>query len=176
MSNGNTMQLLQTDCPINSGNSGGALFNMYGEVVGITNAKYSTSATSGQASIDNIGFAIPINQVRDMVFSIIEKGYVAKPYVGITVYTVTEQMQTWGVPKGAAISGVEADSPAAKAGLRVDDIVTAINGTPIATHTELVQKVGQMAIGSSVTLTIYRNRQSTDVTITIGEQIASATE
>ena len=73
MSNSVTMDLLQTDCAINSGNSGGALFNLYGEVVGITNAKYSTSSSSS-ASIDNIGFAIPINSVKSIVESIIEKG------------------------------------------------------------------------------------------------------
>ena len=74
MSNRLTMNLIQTDCAINSGNSGGALFNLYGEVVGITNAKYSTSIFSGQASIDNIGFAIPIDSVLDEVQEIIEKG------------------------------------------------------------------------------------------------------
>ena len=74
MSNRHKMNLIQTDCAINSGNSGGALFNLYGEVVGITNAKYSTSVFSGQASIDNIGFAIPIDSVLDLVAYIIERG------------------------------------------------------------------------------------------------------
>ncbi len=74
MSNRHKMNLIQTDCAINSGNSGGALFNLYGEVVGITNAKYSTSVFSGQASIDNIGFAIPIDSVLDLVADIIERG------------------------------------------------------------------------------------------------------
>ena len=71
MSNGSTMRLMQTDCAINSGNSGGALFNMYGEVIGITNAKYSNSSAS-EASIDNIGFAIPINKARSIAQIIIE--------------------------------------------------------------------------------------------------------
>ena len=69
-----TMDLIQTDCAINSGNSGGALFNLYGEVIGITNAKYSSSGSSSEASIDNIGFAIPINSVRSIVESIIKNG------------------------------------------------------------------------------------------------------
>ena len=73
MSNGIVMDLIQTDCAINSGNSGGALFNMQGEVIGITNAKYSSS--SGGASIDNIAFAIPINSVKDIITKIIETGY-----------------------------------------------------------------------------------------------------
>lgn len=71
-SNNMSMNLLQTDCAINSGNSGGALFNLYGEVIGVTNAKYSTSSSSS-ASIDNIGFAIPINSIMNIVESIIEK-------------------------------------------------------------------------------------------------------
>ena len=82
LSNSLTMDLIQTDCAINSGNSGGALFNLYGEVIGITNAKYSSSSSSSTASIDNIGFAIPINHVLSIVKSIIEKGYISKPVCG----------------------------------------------------------------------------------------------
>ena len=78
------MNLIQTDCAINSGNSGGALFNLYGEVIGITNAKYSSSGSSSEASIDNIGFAIPIDQVRSIFESIITNGYIVKPF-GVTV-------------------------------------------------------------------------------------------
>ena len=74
MPNGTTMELIQTDCAINSGNSGGALFNVYGELIGITNAKYSSSSSS-EASIDNIGFAIPISSVIDVIQNIIETGY-----------------------------------------------------------------------------------------------------
>ena len=78
-----------------AGNSGGALFNLYGEVIGITNAKYSGSSGSG-ASIDNIGFAIPINSVRSIVDSIIEKGYVAKPYIGVMVADVSDEAKNYG--------------------------------------------------------------------------------
>ena len=78
-SNNMSMNLLQTDCAINSGNSGGALFNLYGEVIGVTNAKYSTSSSSS-ASIDNIGFAIPINSIMNIVESIIEKGYISNRF------------------------------------------------------------------------------------------------
>ena len=89
LSTGTTMNLIQTDCAINSGNSGGALFNLYGEVIGITNAKYSSSGSSSEASIDNIGFAIPIDQVRSIFESIITNGYVVKPYIGVTVSDVS---------------------------------------------------------------------------------------
>ncbi len=84
LSSSMTMNLIQTDAAINSGNSGGALFNLYGEVIGVTNAKYSSSSSS-EASIDNIGFAIPMNSIRPIVESIIEKGYVAKPYIGVNI-------------------------------------------------------------------------------------------
>lgn len=93
MSNNVTMNLIQTDCAINSGNSGGALFNLYGEVIGITNAKILRLVGSG-ASIDNIGFAIPINSVRSIVDSIIEKGYVAKSYLGVMVADVSDEAKT----------------------------------------------------------------------------------
>ena len=91
-----TMDLIQTDCAINSGNSGGALFNLYGEVIGITNAKYSSSGSSNEASIDNIGFAIPINSVRSIVESIIKNGYIVKPYIGVSVEDVSSEMTSYG--------------------------------------------------------------------------------
>lgn len=99
-----TMNLIQTDCAINSGNSGGALFNMYGEVIGITNAKYSSNSGSG-ASIDNIGFAIPLNSVWGIIESIIENGYIVKPYLGITVSNVSKEAQNFGIPQGGGCSG-----------------------------------------------------------------------
>lgn len=92
-----TMNLIQTDCAINSGNSGGALFNLYGEVIGVTNAKYSSSSSS-EASIDNIGFAIPVNSILAIVESIIEKGYIASPYIGVSVLDVSEEMRLYGIP------------------------------------------------------------------------------
>ena len=88
---GNSLGLIQTDCAINSGNSGGALFNERGEVVGITNAKYSSSAFSGEAEIDNICFAIPVNSVSTIVTSIVENGYVLKPYIGVTVSPLSDE-------------------------------------------------------------------------------------
>ena len=128
-----TMNLIQTDCAINSGNSGGALFNLYGEVIGITNAKYSSSSSSSEASIDNIGFAIPLNHVKNIVKSIIETGSITKPYIGVTVSSVSSEAQGYGLPTGAAVRSVEADSPAAKAGLEEmisSQRLTALPSTP----------------------------------------------
>jgi len=173
MSGGGVMTLLQTDCPINSGNSGGALFNMYGEVIGITNAKYSNNGSS-EASIDNIGFAIPMNQVKQIVSAIIEKGVVTKPYIGVTVTPVSEQLLIMGIPEGALITEVTPDAPAAVGGLRINDIITHVNGEAIKDNAELVAKVGAFAPGESVEFTVYRRGNTVKVTVVIGEKIQPA--
>ncbi len=170
-----TMNLLQTDCAINSGNSGGALFNMYGEVIGVTNAKYSSSASS-EASIDNIGFAIPINDIRGIVESIIEKGYYSKPYLGVYLTEVSDQSQLFGLPKGAAIQSIVEGSPAEQGGLQAGDIVTRANDTEITSSNDLTTFVGHCAVGDTIVLTVYRQGETVEVTVTIGEQIQSANE
>ncbi len=173
MSSSLTMNLLQTDCAINSGNSGGALFNMYGEVIGITNAKYSSSGS--EASIDNIGFAIPINDVRSIVESIIEKGYYSKPYLGVGVVDVSREYQIYGLPQGAAIQTITEGGPAGAAGLQVGDIITKFGDTKITGRTELSSAIARCKIGDTVTLTVYRQGQTLEVSVTIGEQIQSTT-
>ena len=170
-----TMNLLQTDCAINSGNSGGALFNMYGEVIGVTNAKYSSSSSS-EASIDNIGFAIPINSIRSIVESIIEKGYISKPYLGVSVIDVTENYQIYGLPQGAAVQEITAGSPAEKAGLRIGDIITKAGDKKITCGDDLVDTIGSHKAGDELLLTIYRQGQTLEITVTIEEQHHSALE
>lgn len=173
MSNNVTMELIQTDCAINSGNSGGALFNLYGEVIGITNAKYSGSSGSG-ASIDNIGFAIPINSVRSIVDSIIEKGYVAKPYIGVMVSDVSDEAISYGTPAGAAVVSVTEGGPAEKAGLQANDIITAADGKEISGKSGLSSIIADCAAGDKLTLSVYRQGQTLTVTVTVGEQTTSA--
>ena len=168
------MDLIQTDCAINSGNSGGALFNLYGEVIGITNAKYSSSSSSSTASIDNIGFAIPINHVLSIVKSIIEKGYISKPYVGVSVSDVNQQTQLYGIPAGAAVQAVSDGSPAAEAGLQAGDVITRVNGTEITGSSDLVSLVSEAAIGDTLTMTVYRQGSTMELTVTVGEQVQSA--
>jgi len=169
-----TMDLLQTDCAINSGNSGGALFNMYGEVIGVTNAKYSSSSGS-EVSIDNIGFAIPINSILSIVESIIEKGYISKPYIGISVLNVSEETQQFGVPAGAAVQTVTEDGPAAQAGLKTGDVITAVNGEAVTSST-LVDLIGAASVDDTLVLSIYRQGETLELTVIVGEQILSATE
>ena len=169
-----TMDLIQTDCAINSGNSGGALFNLYGEVIGITNAKYSGSGSSSQASIDNIGFAIPINSVRSIVDSIIEKGYIAKPYIGVMVGDVSEESTKYGLPEGAAVVSVTEGGPAEKAGLKANDIITAVDGKAISGKSDLSSVIAEHSAGDKLTLTVYRQGETLTVTVEIGEQQTSA--
>lgn len=173
-SNGVMMNLMQTDCAINSGNSGGALFNLYGEVIGVTNAKYSGSSQSS-ASIDNIGFAIPLNAIRSIVEDIIEKGYVSKPYIGVSVMDTPHEYQFYGLPQGAAVRSTEPDSPAAKIGLQPGDIITAVNGQTITGSKELVRYLRSCAVGQELKLSIYRKGQTIELTITVGEQTTAAT-
>ena len=170
-----TMNLMQTDCAINSGNSGGALFNLFGEVIGITNAKYSTSSSS-EASIDNIGFAIPINHIRPIVDSIIEKGYISKPYIGVSVTDVSQETQSYGLPQGAAVKAVVENSPAAAAGLQVNDIITQVDGTAITGSSDIVSIVSKCQVGQVLKLTVYRQGATIELEITVGEQIQSAIE
>lgn len=169
-----TMDLIQTDCAINSGNSGGALFNLYGEVIGITNAKYSSSGSSGEASIDNIGFAIPINSVRSIVESIIKNGYIVKPYIGVSVEDVSSEMTSYGLPVGAVVRSVTDGAPAAQAGLQANDIITAVDGTEISGSNDLVQIVTAKKAGDTLKLSVYRQGQTLELTVTVAEQKQSA--
>ena len=167
-SGGTVMDLLQTDCAINSGNSGGALFNLYGEVVGITNAKYSGSSSSG-ASIDNIAFAIPIDSVRAIVESIIEKGYYAKPVIGVSVTDVDENSRQLGIPAGAWVKEVTAGGAAEAAGIQANDVITAINGTEISGVSDLKRILAKASAGDELSLVIWRKNQSLTLTVVVRE-------
>ena len=153
---GSPMNLIQTDCAINSGNSGGALFNMYGEVIGITNAKLSSSSMS-EASIDNIAFAIPIDSVKAVITSIITDGTVERPYIGVTISTLGSEYQRFGL-SGVVVQSVEEDSPAEEAGLKADDIITAVNGENITENSDLTAAVLKSRDGDKLTLSVNRQR------------------
>lgn len=170
MSDGTAINVMQTDAAINSGNSGGPLFNIYGECIGITNAKYSNNGSS-QASIEGIGFAIPIGDVLDMVTDIMEKGYVTgKPSVGILMEEVSDEaIYRYGIPDGAYVSAVLEDSCADKAGLQVGDIITTVGDTAIATREELQDAVKAYRAGDTVTFTVYRDGETVELTLTLDE-------
>ena len=164
-----TMELIQTDCAINSGNSGGALFNMYGEVIGITNSKYSSNGTN-EASIDNIGFAIPIDNIRSIVESLIKDGYVAKPYIGVSLAELSEEAISYGLPQGAAIGAVTEGAPAAEAGIQAGDIITAVNGEDIKDSGDLIAKVKKCQAGDELKVTVYRKGDTFEVTVKVAEK------
>ncbi|MCD8379504.1 MAG: trypsin-like peptidase domain-containing protein [Lachnospiraceae bacterium] len=169
-----TMELIQTDCAINSGNSGGALFNMYGEVVGIVNAKYSSSSSSS-ASIDNIGFAIPISDVIDIVTSIIETGNIESPYIGVSItdMTTTAAAAT-GLTQGAVVQSVTEGSPADEAGLQAGDVITKVDDTEITGSSDLVTAISKTSGGDEIALTVNRSGETMTITVTVGVQTESA--
>ena len=172
---GTSMSLIQTDCAINSGNSGGALFNSRGEVIGITNAKYSSSGMSSEAEIDNIGFAIPINSVKRIVTSIIENGYVLKPYIGISVSPLSEETaKIIGIKAGAVVQDVTEDAPADKAGLKNHDVIVKVGDTDINDSNDLVQVISKSDPGDVLTFYIYRQGQEITLDVEIGSKTESA--
>lgn len=152
---GKKLTMLQTDAAINPGNSGGALVNTNGEVIGINTAKYS----SYDNSVEGTGYAIPVSTAKDVINTLMEKGTVDKPYLGISGYTIDENfMRIYGVSeKGVFIGNVESNSAAEKAGLQVSDIITSIDGTPVTTVEELSSQIGKHKSGDQITLTILRD-------------------
>ena len=160
--NSTSINMMQTDCAINSGNSGGPLFNMKGEVVGITSAKYSGTSNSG-ASIEGIGFAIPIDDVVGLIGDIIEYGYVRAAYLGIMVTTQEE-------PNGVYVQSVEKGWCAAEAGLQAGDIIIAIGEFETPTMTRLTRAIRTYDPGDTVEIVVRRGRQELTLTITFDEK------
>lgn len=171
MQNNEVMNMIQTDTAINSGNSGGPLFDMYGQVIGITSAKLSNSGASSEATIEGLGFAIPINDIKGMVEDIIQNGYVTgKPYMGITVTTIPEaHAQRYGMSQGALVQSVDSASCAAKAGLQQGDIITSIDNTTVLSSAELVAAKKEYRAGDTVTLGVDRNGEKLTLTLTFDE-------
>lgn len=153
---------IQTDAPINPGNSGGPLFNMAGEVIGINTAIYSPSGASA-----GIGFAVPSDLARPVVEALIRGGRVDRGWLGVSVADAEEQGRR---QRGAVIMGVERGSPAARAGLRQGDLVTALNGEPVATSRALVRSVAVLAPGETVRLTLQRAGRSQEIAVQIGRR------
>lgn len=172
--NDSRMYLLQTDCAINSGNSGGPLFNAHGEVIGITSAKYSQSNLS-EASIENIGFAIPISSVKDIIFSMIENGTYTKPYIGVKVEDAISSNR-YDLTYGIGIRDVDHNGPADQIQLKPGDVITEIDGTSVNSTDELHDYIMEAGIGGTLTMTIYRDGKTFTVEITISEQEYDALE
>lgn len=174
VSDGKKMTMLQTNCTINSGNSGGPLFNLYGEVIGIVSAKYSSSGDvyTNTASVEGLGFAIPMNNVKDKITDLIEKGYVTgKPYLGISVQTVDSTVVAqYGIPAGARVVYAEPSLCAAKAGIQEGDIITKVGDVTVISNSELIDAKNTYKAGDEVKFTIYRNGELLEVTVKLDEQ------
>ena len=168
---GKPISMFQTDAAINAGNSGGPLFDMAGNVIGITSAKISGITGSG-ASIEGVGFAIPINEALRVVYDLQEYGYVrGRAFLGVTVKELdAETADTYGLPVGPIVQSVVADSCADKAGIAVKDIILRFNGRMVQTYTQLMSALNKCSAGDEVTLHIYRAGAELDVTLTLDER------
>lgn len=168
---GKPISMFQTDAAINAGNSGGPLFDMAGNVIGITSAKISGITGSG-ASIEGVGFAIPINEALRVVYDLQEYGYVrGRAFLGVTVKELdAATADTYGLPVGPIVQSVVADSCADKAGIAVKDIILRFNGRTVQTYTQLMSALNKCSAGDEVTLRIYRAGAELDVTLTLDER------
>ena len=162
---GRTMSLIQTTAALNSGNSGGALINEYGQVIGITNLKMQ----SYYDTVEGLGFAIPTATVKAVVDTLIETGVVTgRPTIGITAYTLTQAMaEAEGLPQGVCIKSVQAGSDAWRQGLRAGDVIVEANGVSIRTMDELQALKNGMQVGEVLSLRYCRENgwHTADVTL-----------
>ena len=173
MSDGTVMNnMIQTDCTINSGNSGGPLFDSYGRVVGITSAKLSNNGDSRSATIEGIGFAIPINDVIGIVTDYMQYGYVTgRPYMGILNPSDTaDYADRFGWPVGVYVNDVEEGSCAETAGIRRGDIITKIDDTEITGVSQLTSVKNSYRAGDTVRVEVYRSGEALTLTLTFDEQ------
>lgn len=167
---GSQISMLQTDAAINSGNSGGPLLNMLGQVVGITSAKYSGTSASG-ATIEGIGFAIPVDDVIGMLEDLKDRGYISGAYLGVSVSNMDpEVVEIYGLPMGVLIREVTPGSCAGKAGVAPQDILTELGGYTITNLTDLSRALRQFEPGDTVTLVVYRNGGQRTITLTLDEK------
>ena len=159
---------IQTNAQINSGNSGGGLFNIAGELVGITSMKLSNNGYYGSAAIEGIGFAIPINTVKDVADDLIEYGERQYPAIGVTVAPIdsnTEEPTKDSLPKSIWVRSVEKNSPAAEAGIQANDLIVKADGKRITTVSELQSTIRGHEIGETVEITVYRIPNLTQIKV-----------
>jgi len=156
--------LLQTDAAINQGNSGGALLNDQGQLIGINSSK------AGGMNVEGIAFAIPTDTVMPLVEQLISKGEVQAPQLGIMAFDVTFNMQmSYDLPAGVYVQAVEPGSPADQAGVQAQDVITGIDGQSITRMRELQSLKNRLSTGDTMDLTIYRGGEEIDLTVSFGE-------
>jgi serine protease Do len=165
---GTIINMLQTDAAINPGNSGGPLFNMKGEVVGITTAKYSGTTSSG-ASIEGIGFAIPMDDVVRMIEDIMAHGYVTGPYLGVSVSNIPEAQASY-YGRGALVAEVVPGYCAARAGVQVGDLIVMLGGYKVDSVSDLTRALRNFEAGETVTMTVLRQGREMILSLTLDEK------
>ncbi len=164
-SDGKQYTLIQTDAAINSGNSGGALVNSEGKVIGINTLKLSGTG------IEGMGFAIPINSTKDITSQLIQYSKVKRPYIGISGIDLTEEnAKTYNLVAGVYVKSVEDFSSAEKAGIKAGDVIIEADGTKISKMDDLNKIKNSHKIGDEMKVKVNRNGQEKELTITLGEQ------
>lgn len=162
---GNTYNAIQTDASINSGNSGGALVNAEGKVIGINTLKLAGTGVEG------IGFAIPINSTIDVYTQLIKYNKVIRPYIGISARNITEDMaKQYKLVVGVYVTSIDQFSSAELAGIKIGDVITSADGQTITTMDDLNAIKNTHQVGDKMTLTVYRNGETIDITLTLKEQ------
>jgi len=172
------VDVIQTDAAINPGNSGGALVDRSGKLVGVNTAIYANANSSGQASNAGIGFAIPVSTAARVAGELISGGKVSHPFIGLVGTTVTADIATekkLPVKQGALVVSLTPGSGAAKANVKLGDVVTAVDGATIRTMDDLITAVRRHAVGESVKLTLHRGNQTLTVEVTVGDKPANLT-
>ena len=172
---GTAMNMIQTDVAINSGNSGGPLFNMQGEVVGITTAKFSGNSSSG-ASIEGIGFAIPIDDVSGMIEDLQLHGYVTGAYLGVMVLDVDSNAQYYGLPAGAYVESATEGGAAQKGGILSGDIITEVGGYAVTSVSDLTRVLRKFEAGETVSVEVYRTGQYKTLSVVLDEKPREETQ
>ncbi len=164
---GTYVPFIQTDAAVNPGNSGGPLFNLEGEVIGINSQIYSNTG-----SFNGLAFAIPINTAMRIANQLKSKGFVSRGWLGVGIQIVNHKLaKSFGLdkPKGALVASVSPDSPAEKGGLRVGDIILKFDNKVVNKSTDLPPLVGSVAAGKTVHVDILRNGKKSSLSVTIGE-------
>ena len=162
--------MLQTDAAINPGNSGGPLFNMLGQVIGITTAKYSGLTESG-ATIEGIGFAIPMDDVYGMLDDLRQYGYITGAYLGVSVSDVDPTVaEAYGLPVGTLVREVVAGSCAMNGGIKVSDIIVNLGGHEIKNINDLSRALRKFKAGDEITVTVHRSGELVQLTLVLDEK------
>ena len=164
--NENYTPFIQTDVPVNPGNSGGPLFNLQGQVIGINSMIYSQTG-----GFQGLSFAIPIDEAMRVKDELVKTGHVSRGRLGVAVQGVNQTLaDSFGLqkPAGALVSSVDPGGPAAKAGLQAGDVILAVNGTAVNDSTDLPAQIASMKPGSKATLDVWRDKSKKQVTVTLG--------